>query len=63
MNSDNSLKMKRDKEREDKKAAKKLKKEQKMIESQPPLGPLVALGKPKDKLTKRARFLPITYYD
>jgi hypothetical protein len=60
MNSDNSLKMKRDKEREDKKAAKKLKKEQKMIESQPPLGPLVALGKPKDKLTKRARDLNLT---
>ena len=46
----------KEKEREERKAAKKLKKELQNVEAQAvPLGPLVALGKPRDKLKKRPR--------
>ena len=50
--------MKKERDKEDKKAAKKLKKEKELkspVEAQPPLGPLVALGKPREKATKRPR--------
>lgn len=50
--------MKKERDKEDKKAAKKLKKEKELkspVEAQPPLGPLVALGKPREKPTKRPR--------
>ncbi|XP_019852044.1 PREDICTED: serine/threonine-protein phosphatase 1 regulatory subunit 10-like [Amphimedon queenslandica] len=52
----------KEKEREERKAAKKLKKELQNAEAQGavPLGPLVALGKPRDKLKKRPRDLSIT---
>ena len=54
--SDESTRVK-EKEREERKAAKKLKKELQNVEAQGavPLGPLVALGKPRDKLKKRPR--------
>lgn len=52
--SDESIQVKREKERE-KKAAKRMKKDLSAVESQAPLGPLVALGKPRDKLSKRPR--------
>ena len=54
--SDESTRVK-EKEREERKAAKKLKKELQNAEAQGavPLGPLVALGKPRDKLKKRPR--------
>ena len=50
-NLDDSTKTKKDKT--NKKSKKELKSP---VESQPPLGPLVPLGKPRDKLAKRPRY-------
>lgn len=58
LQSDEATKMKKERDKEDKKAAKKMKKEKELkspVEAQPPLGPLVALGKPREKPTKRPR--------
>ena len=41
--------------KKDKKKSKKDKELKSPVEAQPPLGPLVALGKPRDKLSKRPR--------